>query len=375
MVVLDAPYMLPAFTYYAHQNWPVCPLPAIIPADSSNVYSQLSQCVAQRSQVDLLMWQDYYADPHSAVWTWLWQHLYMSDWRGYQGGIKVMEFDAAPATGFQPAGQVFGDALRLDGYQVAPEQTAGSLELRLFWHALKRPATNDAIAVHLLDPAGNDYGNDYGQPAGGHIPATALGPGEGLVTAEHLVLDPWTAAGNYRVQVLVHDPATLRPLATATSPAGSDVMVGVSVPPAATAATAAVLPTGSQPVGATFGSVATLSGYTVGATDGRMVLTLFWRAQGPSTSPLKVFVHALDDRGSLVASGDSDPVAGSAPATTWFAGEAIRDPHQLSVPASTTMASLEVGLYDPVTGTRVVATNPNGKRYANDAVPLALPAR
>jgi len=87
-------------------------------------------------------------------------------------------------------------------------------------------------------------------------------------------------------------------------------------------------------------------------------LTLYWRAIDPSDQPLTVFTHILTGDGRLVAQHDASPAWGHRPTTGWVPGEYIIDKHTLQWTESdesyTGDAMLEVGLYNPVTGERLL---------------------
>jgi hypothetical protein len=87
-------------------------------------------------------------------------------------------------------------------------------------------------------------------------------------------------------------------------------------------------------------------------------LTLFWRARQPVQQDAKVFVHLLDSGGQLVAQHDGEPVSGLRPTSTWKPGELIVDRHGVLLPDDLPPGEyqLVVGLYDPVTGNRLLVT-------------------
>lgn len=85
-------------------------------------------------------------------------------------------------------------------------------------------------------------------------------------------------------------------------------------------------------------------------------LVLTWQAERRVDRSYKVFVHALDDAGQLVAQHDGIPGAGRRPTHSWQAGVEVTDRHGLLLPASGTTRSplhIRVGLYDPETGRRL----------------------
>ncbi len=84
-------------------------------------------------------------------------------------------------------------------------------------------------------------------------------------------------------------------------------------------------------------------------------ITLYWQASEPSSTAYTVFVHLLDANGQVIAQSDAQPAQYSRPTTGWIKGEYIVDEHRLSFSRQdyTGPATLEVGLYDPLTGKRV----------------------
>jgi hypothetical protein len=90
---------------------------------------------------------------------------------------------------------------------------------------------------------------------------------------------------------------------------------------------------------------------------GAGALTLTWCAERPVPGSYKVFVHATDGTGRVLAQHDGIPAAGTRPTNSWPAGVEVLDRHGLLLPVpGLTPASLlhiRVGLYDPDTGRRL----------------------
>ncbi len=85
-------------------------------------------------------------------------------------------------------------------------------------------------------------------------------------------------------------------------------------------------------------------------------LELTWEAERAIDAGYKVFVHAVDEAGQLVAQHDGIPAAGLQPTNAWPAGAPITDRHGLLLPpaeASTGRLRILVGLYDAETGQRL----------------------
>lgn len=116
-----------------------------------------------------------------------------------------------------------------------------------------------------------------------------------------------------------------------------------------------------------------LLGYDVAetaVTPGKPVrMTLYWQATDPIDTQFKVFTHLLGDtfnaetENFLWGQQDNEPVNNRRPTTTWRPDEVIIDayamPTALNAPTGT--YTLEVGLYNPVTGERLSIIDDAGK--------------
>ncbi|MCS7061182.1 MAG: glycosyltransferase family 39 protein [Anaerolineae bacterium] len=86
-------------------------------------------------------------------------------------------------------------------------------------------------------------------------------------------------------------------------------------------------------------------------------VALVWRVLAPLPDNLKIFVHAVDDNGAVVAQHDAQPLNDLRPMTTLPVGEDINDRHGLALPQEYTgRLRILLGLYDPTTGQRVLTT-------------------
>ncbi len=99
------------------------------------------------------------------------------------------------------------------------------------------------------------------------------------------------------------------------------------------------------------------------ARDQALLLFLYWRALGPIRDDYTVFVHLLDQDGTVVAGYDKEPRRGAAPTSTWALEEQVVDAVQLSLPAGipTGLYQLEVGLYNAASGQRIGIADSTGK--------------
>ncbi|MCD6290555.1 MAG: hypothetical protein J7M34_08630, partial [Anaerolineae bacterium] len=116
--------------------------------------------------------------------------------------------------------------------------------------------------------------------------------------------------------------------------------------------------------------VAELLGYDVSelvAPGGKLELTLYWRAIGPSDVPLKTFVHLLDKSNHVRGQVDHIPGDGAYPTTGWLPGEVLTDVYHVPVDPDLPPGRypIEVGMYDPATNTRLPALDVKGNPVGN----------
>lgn len=87
-------------------------------------------------------------------------------------------------------------------------------------------------------------------------------------------------------------------------------------------------------------------------------VALLWRARAPLPTNLKIFAHAVDENGVVVAQHDAQPLNDLRPMTTLPVGEDVNDRHGLALPEGFTgRLRVLVGLYDPATGQRILTTD------------------
>jgi hypothetical protein len=102
---------------------------------------------------------------------------------------------------------------------------------------------------------------------------------------------------------------------------------------------------------ARFGGVVDLIGFQVITTaQSSAVTTLsYWRAITSTTEPLRLFVHALDANGQLVAQGDRLDT----PPKDWQPGDLIAQVNRLTLPPDAGPVWIEAGFYNPDSGERL----------------------
>lgn len=126
-------------------------------------------------------------------------------------------------------------------------------------------------------------------------------------------------------------------------------------------------------VGVRFGNIVLdAARYTPGDPASSVIgVDLVWHADGPVAEDAKVFVHLYDQAGHLVAQHDSVPVNGTRPPPTWQAGERLIDRHGLALrQGQAGPLQLVVGLYEPATGKRLLASDGSDAAVIGTVMPL-----
>ncbi len=109
----------------------------------------------------------------------------------------------------------------------------------------------------------------------------------------------------------------------------------------------------------------THAGVDVNATPREV--TLCWESLAPVSEDYTVFVHAYDDAGALLGTGDAPPMQQAFPTRLWQPGDRVRDRHTLTLDQAGDVQQLVIGLYDPQSGLRLPAVEAD-TRLPNDAV-------
>jgi hypothetical protein len=121
----------------------------------------------------------------------------------WQVAVKTGAETKAQLVG-QPVGTSFGDEIELLSYEIAsPEAPAedGPLVVNLQWRALRLPAADYTVFVHLMDAEGAIVAQHDGQPRGGALPTSVWDSGEVVVDEHILTLPADLSAGDYWLRV------------------------------------------------------------------------------------------------------------------------------------------------------------------------------
>ncbi len=126
-----------------------------------------------------------------------------------EGALVRVDGPAAAAPPAQPAGQTFGDAIRLVGYDVAPDmlKSGGAAAIILQWQPITRLNADYTTFVHLINANGDKIAQSDHQPGGAYYPTSLWKPGEMLVDRHTLALPADLGQAPYTILVGLYDSA------------------------------------------------------------------------------------------------------------------------------------------------------------------------
>jgi len=253
-----------------------------------------------------------------------------------------------------------------DAKPAAPGETR---KVSLFWEAVEEPPEDAVAFLQLLDGSGAVVAG-WEAPPGAAYPTSHWRPGTLIRTQATLRIPAGTQDGRYNLIAGMYRASDHSRIATRDR--ADHLSLGKVRVQDREHDMAAPQP--QHAADAAFGDVARLVGYdlpdervTPGAT---LPVTLHWQALGATDRPYTVFVHLADETGTIHGYGDGEPGGGQYPTTGWLAGEYIADAHTVAVAADAAPGTyrLEVGLYDPVTGQRLVTAEGADHVVLNTAV-------
>jgi hypothetical protein len=252
-----------------------------------------------------------------------------------------------------PALRTSGGDLELyvENLALPPHPRPGdAITLDLLWRAPLSPAAKyvfqlDLQRGKLLIPL---LASD---PLGGQAyPVNRWRAGETL-RQRYTALIPPAVAGDFTLTARVYLPGETPAQAEIAPLTLTDWQHVFDLPPDAVPLAAQFIPLRLQSDQPAENGGILLAGYNLKEQPGALNLTLYWRADATPKKTYTVFVHLLDETGSLMAQIDRPPVAGQKPMTGWLPGEIISDALSLPLPDGVLPEQLqvEVGLYDPDT--------------------------
>jgi mannosyltransferase len=244
------------------------------------------------------------------------------------------------------------DGLELRAFALGRDhvRTGETLSVSLEWHSTAADLPDYRPVLRVVRDS-LTLAEQEQAPAYGRYPTSWWGQGQTVVDYRDLLIPPDIEGGAAEIQIAVPGevPISLGQIYV-------DKVTRTFAPP--------------QPqveISMSLGDVAELVGYDLSEADlqagAPLTVTLYWRALGSTTAPHVVFVHLLNEAGQVIAQHDGPPAGGERPTTGWVEQEYITDVHTLQWLTSNGgspadgqgPAMLEVGLYDPTKGERLIA--------------------
>lgn len=270
-------------------------------------------------------------------------------------------FDGATVLGVARALDVnFDNQLVLLGLdQSEPEIPANNpLPLTLYWRAQNIPAADYSTTLQVIDAAGNLFGQSDSQHPG-RTPTSRWRLDQYARDEHRLTLLPGTPPGTYTLTVGVYQfgGSGLSILDDNQIPQGQVYPLG---PLTVTRATRP--PTtldAAQPLELPFGPL-TLIGQTLNTDSPQagedVILTLFWRAEGEARPDLTLWLELVGADGATIRALETTLAPKAHPTSRWQAGEVVRLPVRLPIPANVPPgpAQLRASLR-PTTATQIIA--------------------
>jgi hypothetical protein len=107
-----------------------------------------------------------------------------------EGALVRVDGPAVAGSSSQSAGQTFGDAIRLAGYDLAPDalKPGGAAEITLRWQPITRLDADYTTFVHLVNANGDKIAQSDHRPGGVFYPTSLWKPGETLIDKHTLTL-------------------------------------------------------------------------------------------------------------------------------------------------------------------------------------------
>jgi hypothetical protein len=227
------------------------------------------------------------------------------------------------------------------------------LQATAYWLAVQRPS-RDYTAEWRLEIPGQEITAYAGtQPLAPGSSPTDWPVGAWVAGRAALSVPPTTMPGEYTLSLTLRDPASGATLGAYTHPESVQVQERERV---------WEVPAMEHRVGARFGGMIELAGYSLTQDRESLQLTLHWRALSTPDRHYMFFVHLADpDSGRPVVQVDTMPRGFTYPTGMWAPGEIVSDEVSLSLEdVGSGRYDLVVGWYNPDTRQRLAAVDGQG---------------
>jgi hypothetical protein len=245
---------------------------------------------------------------------------------------------------------VHAGPLTLIGTNQIPTQAHSGdlLSLELFWEAAAAPRADYRVRFRLLGSDGNVNGETIFQLS--PYSTSQWRVGDRFRSHYSLRIPPETLLGSHDLAInVLHESGS--PLLRADSS-----LAPIEISPRARSF---ALPDIPHWLDVTFGGRIHLRGYALAPAEvdpgGKIPLTLYLQADGPTDRSYTLFVHLLNPHGDLIGQADVIPGNGAAPTTSWAKDQVIVQELELPVASDAQEGEhvIALGFYDAAYGERL----------------------
>lgn len=226
-------YYYPMFTTQRADAFPLIAMPSGLHgvlADDAQLITTINELRPSRAR--LLLWQDHVVDPQSIVESTLWPYGYqIGEYNFASIRLPLYQLTHLPVKGipWQPVSATFGEQLELTGFWASAQAFAGDwFYVVLRWRALRTPATDYRVFVHVLNADGQMQFQKDKQPLNDLLPTSRWMAGQTVRDAYATVVPPDVPPGDYQIVMGVYDAggARLPVLSSRATQAGDAVSLG-----------------------------------------------------------------------------------------------------------------------------------------------------
>jgi hypothetical protein len=288
----------------------------------------------------------------SAMEAHLVEHAYpaLDEWYGEN---TVLSLFATGEPEAQPGSAQFGEWLNLEGAALSSGPLEGGWDIiavDLAWQLSERPDVDHVVGLRLIGPTGQVWVQRDAAPRGGLEPFAEFPVGETQIDRHGLLVPAGTPPGEYRLTLRVYRSQDLEVVPVVfTEGGGGEVTLGsVRITRPSTSPPVEALAI-EQPLQLDFDERLRLLGYSI-SSDAALLpgeavsVDLFWQAQADPGQDYYPRLQLLDAQDTVLAELFEKPVVGTYPTAWWRAGELVRDPHALPIPATVPSGSYRLAL-------------------------------
>ncbi len=262
----------------------------------------------------------------------------------------------------------FGDQFRLLACQLdkGAVKRGDPLSVTLYWQPLTEIERNYNVFIHVLGRDEQAIAQVDTYPGMGSYP-TSLWPVGGVIedTYRMYVLPASKAPSRFRVDVGVYDRSTGEVLPAFDR--DGHLLRGITVAQGKVTTRQKPRYSGYTPVAFDLAGQVSLTGYKIDKTEvgaGETIeVALYWQAQKKMAEDYTVFVHLVDEEGTIWGQHDSQPLNGYYPTSFWDQGELVKDEHAFTVREDALPGAyrIEVGMYRLADGQRLAIVDQDGQ--------------